>query len=262
MARPYLSTRTGSTQWVMQRVSAILLIVLAFGHFFLQHFTADAVSTGLTVAARLNNPWWQAYYVVFIALALYHGINGVVGILRDYAPPRRWRFAAEVVLWSLAAYFGARGIMNVGNPIPLGTVKESYANRGFPKGESLGNPPMPGGAKSYDFRLELRELLMLEYYLEHHVHRSEDTPLAAVFAHQAGTPDPATTAAAGKAFDAWCLSVIWRGNPAPELRDRHTMFSSSYEFAVWAQAVRRVDATLRGETRTWESVPAYSATLH
>ena len=262
MARPYLSTRTGTTQWVMQRVSAVLLVVLAFVHFFMQHFTADAVSTGLTVSARLNDPWWQATYVVFIALALYHGINGLVGIVRDYAPPVRTRFVAEVLLWTLAALFGARAIVNVVNPIPLGTIKESYAQRGFPKGESLGNPPMPGGAKTYSFRDELRELHLLAHYLERHVHRTEDAQIAAVFAYREGAPDAAAVAASGKAFDAWCAGVIGKGNPAPEQRSRRCMFSSSYEFAVWAQAVRRADAPLRGDTRAWDSVPPYSANLH
>lgn len=262
MARPYLSTRTGTTQWVMQRVSAMLLIGLAFVHFGIQHFSSDAVSTGLTVSARLNNPWWQAYYVIFISLALYHGINGVIGIIRDYAPPARTRFFAEIALWSLAAFFGARGIVNVANPIPLGTIKESYASRGFTKGESAGNPPMPGGEKMYSFRDELRELHLLAYYLEHHVHGREGVALATVFAHQEGTPDATSTAAAGKAFDSWCTDMIWKGNPTPEVRDRHRMFSSAYEFAVWAQAVRRANAQLRGETRSWESVPAYSAILH
>ena len=28
------------------------------GHFGLQHFTASAVSTGLTVTARMNDPFW------------------------------------------------------------------------------------------------------------------------------------------------------------------------------------------------------------
>ena len=86
MSQPYVTTRSGSIQWLMQRVSAALLVLLAFGHFGLQHFTSDAVSTGLTVSARMNDAWWQAYYVIFIALALYHGINGLVGSRATYLP--------------------------------------------------------------------------------------------------------------------------------------------------------------------------------
>lgn len=272
MAEHYISTRAGQVQWIMQRVSAMLLVGFAGVHFALQHFTSDAVSTGLTVAARLNNPYWQAYYVVFIALAMYHGINGVVGIVRDYNPRRSLRVPAELALWSLAAFFVALGARNVASPVPLGTVKESYAARGFPKGESPGNPPsIP---LSYDFRDELRELALLEYYLEHHVHRTEGAPLAEIFAHKADvrlqTLQPeeakAQVAASGVAFDAWVNDVIASGPVDPALRHRLSTFSSTYEFAVWAANVRANNAGLRGDMQTaarWAQLPVYRATdLH
>ena len=245
MAFPYISRRTGSTQWLMQRVSAILLIALAFTHFAIQHFTSDAVSTGLTVAARLNNPWWQAYYALFIALALYHGINGVCGIIRDYNPKPNLRLPIELVLWTMAAFFGARGIINISHPVPVEAVKANYAARGFPAGASSGNPPAL--SISYDFRNELRELLLLEYYLDHHTHRTEATPLAEIFAHQPGKPvDTTQVAAAGSAFDAWLnRQLATDDGPAQEMRDRHALFSSTYEFALWAKDVRRANAAAR-----------------
>lgn len=264
MATPYLSTRAGSFQWLAQRVSAALLVGLAFTHFAIQHFTSDAVSTGLTVAARLNDPWWQAFYCVFIALALYHGINGVVGILRDYAPPARWRVGAEALLWMLALFFGARGIVNVATPTPLGEVKERYARLGLPAGSSAGNPPNPLGAKSYDFREELRELHLLQHYLAKHTHRNENTPLAEVFAHQPDiAPDPTSVSASGKAFDRWAAREIAKGPIPADLRGPG-IFSSTYEFAVWALALRRADARAAGraEPEIEPTPPPYSAALH
>jgi succinate dehydrogenase / fumarate reductase membrane anchor subunit len=244
VAFPYISRRTGSTQWLMQRVSAFLLVGLAFTHFAIQHFTSDAVSTGLTVAARLNNPWWQAYYALFIALALYHGINGLCGIIRDYNPRPNLRLPIELVIWTLAAAFGARAIINIAHPVPVEAVKANYAARGFPAGASRGNPPAL--AINYDFRSELRELLLLEYYLEHHTHRTEATALAEVFAHQAGKPvDASQVAAAGLAFDTWLNRQLASDGPAQELRDRHALFSSTYEFALWAKDVRRANANAR-----------------
>ena len=277
MAEHHISTRAGSGQWVMQRVSAMLLVGLAAVHFGLQHFTSDAVSTGLTVAARLNNPYWQAFYVVFIVLAMYHGINGVVGIVRDYNPRRGLRVGAELALWSLAAFFIVLGMKNVVSPMPLGTVKESYAERGFAKGESPGNPP--SFAVAYDFRDELRELALLEYYLENHVHRTEAAPLAEVFAHKPEVrlrelkPEEAkaAVAASGQAFDRWAKGVIANRPVDPALRHRLSAFSSTYEFAVWAGHVRQANAALRGDTETagrWApnvsfTLPAYRATeLH
>ena len=244
MAFPYISRRTGSTQWLMQRVSALLLVGLAFTHFALQHFTSDAVSTGLTVAARLNNPWWQAYYALFIALALYHGVNGVCGIIRDYNPKPNLRLPIELVLWTAAAFFGARGIINIANPVAVEAVKANYAARGFPVGESRGNPPAL--AVAYDFRTELRELLLLEYYLANHTHRTDTTSVAEIFGHQPGKPvDVANVTAAGQAFDTWLNRQLASDGPAQELRDRHALFSSTYEFALWAKDVRRANATAR-----------------
>ena len=251
MVAPYVSTRTGSGQWLMQRVSAVLLIGLAFAHFGIQHFTSDAVSTGLTVSARANNPWWQGYYIVFVILALYHGVNGVVGIVRDYNPRPLARIVGELVLWSLAVYYGAVGIQNFVTPRPLGEVKELYARNGFPVGESAGNPPIPGGGKTYDFRNELRELHLLAYYLEHHTHRpaGQALDLAQVFGH-GGDPARSGTApeqviAAGRAFDEWCLAEARTPALLPEQRERHATFSSQREFAVWASNVRIANAALR-----------------
>ncbi len=272
MSEHYISNRAGSIQWIMQRVSAMLLVGLAGVHFGLQHFTSDAVSTGLTVASRLNNPYWQAYYIIFIALAMYHGINGVVGIVRDYNPRRGLRIGAEFVLWSLAAYFMVLGIKNVASPVPLGAVKESYAERGFPKGESPGNPPTY--AISYDFRDELRELALLEYYLEHHVNRTEAASLGEVFGHDASVrllnldKDEAArkVAASGAAFDAWIANTVALGPVDPQHRKRLKTFSSSYEFAVWAGQVRVADAKLRSDVVALgrlSNLPAYRATaLH
>jgi len=251
MVTPYASTRTGSGQWLMQRVSAVLLIGLAFTHFGIQHFTPDAVSTGLTVSARANNPWWQGYYIIFVILALYHGVNGVVGIVRDYNPRPLARILIELGLWSLAAFYGAVGIKNFINPRPLGEIKELYARNGFPAGESAGNPPMPGGGRIYDFRNELRELHLLAFYLEKHTHvpagRSID--LRTVFGH-GGDPaksaaEPAQVIAAGRAFDEWCLAESAQLTPMPADRDRQTTFSNPKEFAVWASNVRLANAALR-----------------
>lgn len=249
MASPYVSSRTGTAQWLMQRISAFLLLFIAFLHFAMQHFTSDAVSTGLTVSARANNPWWQAYYVLFVVLALYHGINGVIGIVRDYQPKPLARGLIELALWSVAGWFAVLGIKNFINPLPLGSVKEFYAKNGLPVGESAGHPPGLLGNKAYDFRDELRELHLLAFYLEKHTARSESDSLALIFGH-AGRPGaasatPANVSAAGAALDEWLIIQALQSPVPPERRDRTAIFSTTREFALWAAAVRSADAEHR-----------------
>ncbi len=244
MALPYVSTRTGSGQWLMQRVSAGLLLIMAFAHFAVQHFSTDAVSTGLTVAARMHSPWWQAYYVLFIPLALYHGVNGVIGILRDYALSPRLRLLAEIALWSGGALFAAVGIINIVSPRPLAGIKQIYAEHGFPAGESRGSPPL-APAVAYDFRGELRELHLLAHYWEQHTSFDEeetDEP----FAERIGTSravTPESVAKVGDEFDDWALDLIEA--PAGATRDTHHTFFNAREFALWAANVRRANARSR-----------------
>lgn len=246
----YTSSRTGSRQWLLQRISAVLLLGLAFSHFGIQHFTSDAVTTGLTVAHRANNPWWQGYYIVFVVLALYHGVNGLVGIIRDYRPRPIIRGIIELVLWSIALYFAVVGCRNFLNPTPTGAVKEFYATNGFPAGAASGHPPGLQGSIRYDFTSQLRELHLLAYYLEKHTHRSEDTALADIFAHTRVSEEALTDgeiSAAAASFDGWCIARIKDGAPAVAHRVRDEIFSSSYEFAVWAAHVRMANSRARGE---------------
>ncbi|HYE05683.1 MAG TPA: hypothetical protein VEL07_09140 [Planctomycetota bacterium] len=244
VVRPYVSTRTGSGQWMAQRVSAGLLLILAFAHFGIQHFTSDAVSTGLTVAARMHDAWWQAYYVVFIALAMYHGINGVIGILRDYALPPRPRLLAEIILWTVGGVFAAVGIVNILSPRPLGGIKEIYATHGFVAGESRGSPPL-APAIAYDFRAELRELHLLSHYWDQHTSWDEeetDEP----FPERLAKSEPVnaeSVAKVGKDFDEWALDLI--ESPAGGVRDTHMTFASPREFALWAANVRKANALAR-----------------
>ncbi len=268
MASPYVSSRTGRFAWMMQRVSALLLIFLAFSHFGIQHFTSDAVSTGLTVAHRLNNPWWQGYYVIFIVLALYHGINGVLGIIHDYAPKPLMRGIAAVILWSLGFVFVSMGIINITTPKSVAELKALYVQDGFPVGESSGSPPTPF-VKSYDSTREIRELNLLAYYLEHHTHRSDydSASIGEVFNaalnNEEGDVD-SKAKQSGKAFDEWALSTIVQKDPTLAEKNRSYIFSNSKEFALWALNVRKRNAQIRNDTDTLKRlsrIPAYNPGL-
>lgn len=265
---PYVSSRSGRFSWMMQRVSAVLLIFLAFSHFGIQHFTSDAVSTGLTVAKRMNNPWWQAYYVIFVVLALYHGINGVLGIIYDYAPRPLLRGTAAIILWTTAFIFATMGIINITTPKSVAELKLLYVSEGFPVGETSGSPPTPF-VKSYDATREIRELHLLAYYLDKHTHRNDfdTTELSAVFNASLNDSDAAVDEKArqsGIAFDDWAMNTLLA--PAVEQvdRDRSYIFSNSREFAVWALNVRRRNAERRNDSDTLKRltrIPAYNPGL-
>jgi len=101
MARRYSSFREGGTAWLLQRITAVfLLVVLAF-HFFLLHFVhhADEVSF-LASSARMENLSYYSLMVLFLVTATLHGVNGVYNALINQGVTGRKRTAIK---WTLVA---------------------------------------------------------------------------------------------------------------------------------------------------------------
>ena len=88
--------------WVFMRASGVVLVLLIFGHLFVNLFAGQgikAIDFGF-VAGKWANPFWQNYDLVMLWLAMIHGTYGVRTIINDYAE----RDGLRVVL-KLALYF-------------------------------------------------------------------------------------------------------------------------------------------------------------
>lgn len=79
--------------WLLQRVSAVGLIVLLPMHIVVTHLfnIAEVENDALPglvvfsdVAQRLERPAYWTIDVLLLAFALYHGLNGVRNVLLDY----------------------------------------------------------------------------------------------------------------------------------------------------------------------------------
>ena len=78
------SKESGGKSWVFQRITGIILVVFAIGHYILMHFHPENGKTYAAVLARMQYPWYRLIDIVFVTFALYHGLNGIWGIFRDY----------------------------------------------------------------------------------------------------------------------------------------------------------------------------------
>ncbi|TFC19157.1 succinate dehydrogenase [Cryobacterium algoritolerans] len=73
--------------WIYMRVSGVVLVVLIFGHLFVNLMIGkgvDALNFAF-VAGKLANPFWQTWDVLMLWLALIHGGNGMRTLVNDYA---------------------------------------------------------------------------------------------------------------------------------------------------------------------------------
>ena len=73
--------------WIYMRASGLVLVVLLFGHLFVNLYAGEGVSAldfGF-VAGKWANPFWQWYDLLLLWLSLIHGANGMRTLINDYS---------------------------------------------------------------------------------------------------------------------------------------------------------------------------------
>ena len=72
--------------WIYMRVSGAVLVVLIFGHLFVNLVAGDGVRQidFAFIAGKYANPFWMVYDTLLLWLALIHGSNGMRTIVNDY----------------------------------------------------------------------------------------------------------------------------------------------------------------------------------
>ncbi len=96
------SSGSGSFSWVVQRITGIVLVVVVIGHYILMHYNPESGHTYDAVLTRMQSNWYRVLDLTFVVLAMYHGLNGVWSIFRDYKL-KAWQ---TITVISLLIIFG------------------------------------------------------------------------------------------------------------------------------------------------------------
>ncbi|WP_449372064.1 succinate dehydrogenase hydrophobic membrane anchor subunit [Arthrobacter psychrolactophilus] len=112
--------------WLFMRLSGVVLIVLIFGHLFVNLMLGDgihAVDFGF-VAGKWASPFWQVWDLVMLWLAILHGTNGVRTIINDYAERSGTRMTLKTVLYVASGVILILGTLVIFtfDPCPPGAV--------------------------------------------------------------------------------------------------------------------------------------------
>lgn len=80
------STNWEKWGWMYMRGSGIVLVILIFGHLFVNLMTGEGVKAidFAFVAGKWASPFWQVWDLLMLWLALIHGANGMRTIINDY----------------------------------------------------------------------------------------------------------------------------------------------------------------------------------
>ncbi|MFK4761322.1 succinate dehydrogenase hydrophobic membrane anchor subunit [Microbacterium sp. ZW T5_45] len=91
--------------WLFMRGSGIVLVVLIFGHLFINLMVGDGIHAldFAFIAGKFATPFWQWWDVIMLWLALIHGANGMRTIVNDYVTHPT---ARRVLIWALGLAAG------------------------------------------------------------------------------------------------------------------------------------------------------------
>ena len=114
--------------WLFMRLSGVVLIVLIFGHLFVNLMVGEgihAIDFGF-VAGKWSNPFWQFWDLAMLWLAMLHGTNGVRTIINDYAERSSTRMTLKTVLFVASAVIIVLGTLVIFtfDPCPAGAVTD------------------------------------------------------------------------------------------------------------------------------------------
>ncbi|KQR46480.1 succinate dehydrogenase [Frigoribacterium sp. Leaf164] len=99
------STNWEKWGWIYMRASGLVLVVLIFGHLFINLLAGEGGVKAIDfafVAGKWADPFWQVYDTLLLWLALIHGSNGMRTIVNDYVgrPTTRKVFLGALVVSS------------------------------------------------------------------------------------------------------------------------------------------------------------------
>lgn len=91
--------------WVFMRVSGVVLVVLIFGHLFVNLMLGEGIHAldFAFIAGKFATPFWQWWDVLMLWLALIHGANGMRTIVNDYVTSTT---ARKALTWALGLAAG------------------------------------------------------------------------------------------------------------------------------------------------------------
>ena len=111
MAQRYSSFSSGSTAWLLQRITAAFLVIVLAFHFFQLHFVTHAYEIEFAGSqARMQNVGYFVTMVLFLVTATFHGVNGVYNALVNQGIDGVQKRIAQVVLGAAALLLVVQGI--------------------------------------------------------------------------------------------------------------------------------------------------------
>ncbi|MFC2170692.1 succinate dehydrogenase, hydrophobic membrane anchor protein [Calditrichota bacterium] len=105
----------GSTAWIFQRITGLVIVVTIFLHYLFLHFLNGGMVTFGEVSQRLSTPLWKTIDITFLTAIIYHSIQGVIMNIHDYVHRAGIRVTLVGLTWFVFIVLWITGITTVIN---------------------------------------------------------------------------------------------------------------------------------------------------
>ncbi len=118
--------------WVYMRASGVILVVLIFGHLFVNLWAGEGVKAidFAFVGGKYATPFWQVWDCAMLWLALIHGANGMRTLVNDYTTKPLTNKILKWALFLSAAILIVLGTLVIFtfDPCPVGAPADLVAS--------------------------------------------------------------------------------------------------------------------------------------
>ena len=84
--------RLTTVKWFFQASSGMFLVFFMAVHLYVAHINGGSpIELFDSIVRNLSNPWWLAFFIVFVWVITYHALNGVKGIVYDMGVGRNMK---------------------------------------------------------------------------------------------------------------------------------------------------------------------------
>lgn len=105
--------RSGMWTWLLQRITAVMILVGLVFHFVYLHWFIERPVTKAKVFQVMGSPGWIIFDTILMVAALYHLGYGVYGIVVDFNPSDGFKKAFAYFLWIFGIALGVFGVVTL-----------------------------------------------------------------------------------------------------------------------------------------------------
>jgi len=112
------TSKKGAVQWLLQRISAVIIFVIIMIHFVTYHMLSEGAYKYEKVVSKMKSPWFNLMQFLLLCAVLYHGLNGVWMLVEDYIHIKGIRlflFSLIIVVGVSLFFVGVLTIIKVSN---------------------------------------------------------------------------------------------------------------------------------------------------